>query len=84
MSNNIPCGKCINYHEILKPVKKGGTVSLHKGHCLIRTVYASNKPGNNVYPPKAKTAELPYGRHQIEMVCENEVRPNCSDAKERK
>jgi len=84
MANNIPCGQCANYHALMKPVKKGGTISLKRGHCLIRTIYASNKPGKNIYPPGAKTEEREFGQHKIELVTEAEVRPYCSDAKRRK
>lgn len=82
MSNNIKCGKCVHYNEQRKPLKKGGTKSLHRGHCLIHTVYAKNRPGKNVYPPSAKLEELPFGRHKIELVSEEELRPHCGYAKE--
>jgi hypothetical protein len=84
MANKIPCGKCQKYHEQRKPIRKGGTISLHQGHCLEYTIYASNKPGDHIHPPGAKTEEREFGMHKIELVGEKELRPYCSAAKERK
>ena len=83
MANNVKCKDCSFYHEQRKPLRKGGTKSLQRGHCLAQTVYASNRPDNPVFPPNAKTAELPYGRHQITAVMEDELRPHCPHVKRR-
>lgn len=85
MANTIKCGDCKKYHAIKKPIrsKTGGFKDLHRGHCLARTVYAKNKPGDHVYPPKAVVKDLPFGRHQIVIVHEDEVVPHCIHAKEK-
>lgn len=83
MANNIPCGQCVFYHELRKPKTKGGYRSLHKGHCLDRTIYAKNKPGNIVYPPKAKLEDLPYQQHKIVLVREEQIMEHCTAAKQR-
>ena len=85
MANTLMCGDCVHFNSIKKALRKkeGGIKELAMGHCLIKTVYASNKPGNPVYPPRAKTAELPYGRHNVCVVKSTEIVPGCSDAKRR-
>jgi hypothetical protein len=81
MSNDIKCGQCVLYAEQLKPQPEDRPAkSLHRGHCLDRTIYAVNKPGSPVYPPGAKTAELPNGRHKIAGVREDQLVPNCTAA----
>ena len=85
MSLDIKCKECVHYHEIRKPLKKkeGGSKSVHKGHCLKRTIYASNKPGNPVYPPGAIVQVLPYGRHKINIVNEEQIVVGCIHAAKR-
>jgi len=85
MANQIPCGKCLLYHPLLKPLrrKEGGFKNLKRGHCLDRTIYAKNKPGKPVYPKYAKVKELPFGRHQVVMVKPDEVVPFCTAVKEK-
>ena len=81
MPNTIPCGKCIRYAAQEKPQPKDKPPKqLHRGHCLARTIYAVNKPGKPVYPPGAKTAELPYGRHKIFSVRKTQLVPHCTNA----
>lgn len=84
MANTLKCKKCIHYYAIKKPLrrKEGGFKDLNRGHCLDKTVYAKNKPGKQVYPPKAKVKELPFGRHQIFGVRADQVVENCTAAKE--
>jgi hypothetical protein len=86
MANTLPCGRCALYHPIMKPLRKkeGGFKDLKRGHCLDRTVYASNKPGKPVYPKKAKVRELPFGRHQVALVRVEQVVPHCTAAKEKR
>lgn len=83
MANTVPCGKCLRYYELRKPLRKGGSLSLHRGHCLAKTIYAANKPGDNVYPAGARVEELPYAMHKIKLVEENEIQKNCTDVKEK-
>lgn len=81
MPNTIQCGKCTRYAAQVKPQPGDKPPKpLHRGHCLARTIYAVNKPGNPVYPPGAKTEELPYGRHQIFSVRNAQLVPNCTAA----
>ncbi len=78
MANTHKCGECSLYHALVKPHRDGkGSTDIQKGHCLDRTVYASGKAGNPVYPAKAKTAELPHNRHKIALVRASDVHPNC-------
>lgn len=80
--NNLRCEQCVHYYPVQRRTKKGFK-SLGYGHCLNRTVYASNRPGKPTYPPRSKVAELPYGRHQIALVQKREIVPNCTAAKEK-
>jgi hypothetical protein len=81
MKNKIPHGQCAHYSAQSKPQPGDKPAkSLHRGHCLIGTVYAVNKPGTQNYPLNAKTAELPFGRHQIKSVRENDIDPHCPSA----
>ena len=82
MANTIKCGDCKKYSPAERPIrsKKGGFKKMRNGHCLARTVYASNRVGNPVYPPGAKTAELPGGQHNIVLVREDDIVSHCTDA----
>ena len=77
MPNCKPCGGCLDYWPQEKGVKGGKRHQLPHGYCLDRTIFASNKPGDNVYPPRAKTAELPDGRHIVILVYANQVEATC-------
>ena len=81
MANTLPCNQCVYYFELRKPKERGGYKSLKRGHCLAKTVYAKNKPGNQVYPPNAKVEDLPFQQHKIVMVKENEIILHCLSAK---
>lgn len=83
MANEIQCGNCVHYHPLQKPLPSGGFKKTGYGHCLDRTVYAQNRPGKTTYPPRCKTAELPFGRHQIALVKETETIQQCAKAKMR-
>ena len=85
MSLDIQCQECSHYHELRKPLrrKRGGSKSLRKGHCLKRSVYASNKPGNPIYPPGAVTEERKYAQHKITVVSEDQIVPGCIYANKR-
>lgn len=80
--NTIKCGDCKKYWELkrAKRSKRGGHITLHKGHCLANTIYATNRTGNDVFPPGAKTAELPNGTHKIDIVRETDLKPYCLNA----
>lgn len=77
----FPCSKCAKYWELRKPKRNGdGFTSLNKGYCLARTVFASNKPGDNIYPPGARTATLPNGQHTIVLVRPDSLELTCTNA----
>ena len=81
--NQIKCGECKKYHAMERPKrnKSGGMIPLKKGYCLDRSVFATNRPGNEVIPPGAKTAELEFGRHKPVIVREEQIVPNCTAAR---
>ena len=76
-SNTQPCSACKKYWPLVKGLKKGKKKKLSHGYCLERTVFASNKPGNPVYPPRAKVKELPNGNHKVILVRKSDVKANC-------
>jgi hypothetical protein len=78
MTDENICGACTHYHAILVPTGKGNTRETRQGHCLARTIYAKNKPGNPVFPLGAKTADLPYARHAVVVVRKDQKMPNCT------
>ena len=81
MANTIKCGDCIRYHEMRKPLRSGkGYTRLMRGHCLAKSIYAKDRPGNPVYPPGAKIETLPHNRHQIVVVRDENVESGCTDA----
>jgi hypothetical protein len=71
------CGQCVHFNPIKLPTATGTLRTTHQAHCLAKSTYASNKPGNPVYPPGAKTAELTYAQHQITIVYAEQNEPNC-------
>ena len=81
MANTIKCGQCMFFYELKKPKPKGGMRSLGYGHCLDRTVYAKGKPGNPVYPPGAKVADMPFDQHNVTVVKPMQLVPHCLAAK---
>jgi hypothetical protein len=46
---------------------------------LKKSIFALNKPGHPVYPPKAIVAELPNAVHNLKVVKVNQVEKHCSD-----
>jgi hypothetical protein len=79
MANTKPCGKCGLYHAIVKPHRNNkGVTDTRKGHCLDKTVYAKNKAGSPIYPARAKTADLEFGRHKIVLRRADEIQANCN------
>lgn len=82
MANVVPCKECSLYYAIVKPHRNGkGSTDTKKGHCLDKTIYAKNKAGNPVYPPNAKTADLPHNRHVIVLRRADEVVAHCTAKK---
>lgn len=78
MFNTHPCSECVLYHALIKPHRRGGEAKdTGKGHCLDKTVYAKNRAGNTVYPPRAKLEDLPHARHKIALRSGAEVVPHC-------
>jgi hypothetical protein len=76
-SNNEACGKCDLFWPLEKGLKGGKRKALHHGYCLNTTVFATNKVGEPVYPPRAKTAILPNAQHKVTLMRKDEVNPNC-------
>jgi hypothetical protein len=77
----FPCSKCAKYWELRKPKRNGeGFTPLKKGYCLARTVFASNKPGENIYPPGARMADLPNGQHDVVIVRPDSLELSCTNA----
>jgi len=81
MINTKPCGTCNYYWAIEKGLRGGKRQILLQGYCLDRSVFAENKPGNPVYPPKAKVEFLENAVHKITIVNANEVRQHCGKYK---
>jgi len=52
-TNNKSCGSCKFMWPLQKGMRGGKTASLTRGHCLKRSVFPKNRPGNHVYPPGA-------------------------------
>jgi hypothetical protein len=77
------CGNCTHFHSIRIPTGKGTTRETNQAHCVAKSVYAKNKPGNPVYPPGAKIADLPYAAHKITIVRRDQREPNCMDFKKK-
>lgn len=77
--NRIPCGQCEKYWAIQKGLRGGATTPLTRGHCLARSLYPKNKPGNPVYPPGAKVVELPNNVAKLVVVHENQIVTTCQD-----
>lgn len=75
------CGDCTHFHAIRIPTGNGALRETAQAHCLARTIYAKNKPGNPIYPPGAKTAELPFAQHQVVIVRREQKAPDCMDFK---
>ena len=85
MPNTQACSACLLYHAIIKPHRKGGEPkNLKRGYCLDQTVFASNRPGDPVYPPRAKTAVLPFAQHSVVLRREDEVVGHCNAFKHQK
>jgi hypothetical protein len=81
MPNSQPCGTCTHFWALEKGLRNGKRRTLVQGYCLDQSVFAENKPGNPVYPPKAKIAFLENAMHKVTIVNANEVRQHCGKHK---
>lgn len=82
MPNTIKCGQCALYAEQLKPQPGNKPAkSLHRGHCLNRTIYAVKKHRKQEFPPGAQTAIRRFNQHKIVSVREDAMVPHCTAAK---
>ena len=77
MADEQICGECLRYYPITVPTGKGSSKETSRGHCLAKSVYAKNKPGNPVYPPGAKIADLVHNQHKIVVVRKDQKSPEC-------
>lgn len=77
--NTKPCGMCEGFFAIEKGLKDGNRKELKHGYCLKKSIFANNKAGKPVLPPRAKTAELPQGVHKLKIVRINQVIPTCNE-----
>jgi hypothetical protein len=79
----LKCGDCIYYSAQTKPIKSGGRIDLKRGYCLKHSTFATNRPDSSSIPPGAISKELPFGRHDIQLVRNTEIKLNCPDGKSR-
>jgi hypothetical protein len=77
--NNKPCGLCEGFFALEKGLQDGRRKELKHGYCLKRSIFANNKVGNPILPPRAKTAELPQAMHKLKIVRVNEIVPTCNE-----
>jgi len=77
--NNKPCGMCEGFFAIERGLKGGKRKDLKHGYCLKKSLFASNKAGNPIFPPRAKTAELLNAMHKLKIVRTNQVESMCNE-----
>lgn len=77
--NMKPCGECSAFFPLEKGLKGGHRKPLCHGYCLKKSKFASNKPGDPVYPPRAVVTELPNAVHKLKIVRCNQVEKHCAD-----
>jgi hypothetical protein len=80
MANSIKCGQCEHFWAIQKGVRGGTTIPQSRGHCVINSVYPKNKPGNPVFPPKAKLEDLPGNVARVKIVHKDTLELSCKNA----
>lgn len=78
------CGNCEMYWEIKRATMGGAYKDTGRGHCLARSVYASDVPGNPTYPPKSKQEKLPNNCSQVVVVQAKEIVHDCISFKPQK
>lgn len=84
MSNKLPCGRCEKFWAIMKGNRDGSFTEQTRGHCLDRSIYPKDKPGNPVFPPGAKIEELPNNVAKIHVVHKDQVETSCNAATEKR
>jgi len=85
MANTKTCDACALYYALVKYHRRNGNAKeTERGYCLAQTVFAKNRAGNPVYPPHAKTAELPDARHITVIRRKAEIVPHCTAFKPKK
>jgi hypothetical protein len=72
-----PCGTCKHYWALRRAQKSGTPRKLKNGPCLKRSVYPKSRAKDQVYPPRAKFADLPNMTAEVYMVNEAEVISTC-------
>jgi len=82
-ANKKPCGTCKFMWPLQKGMRGGKTSSLTRGHCLKRSVFPKNRPGNHVYPPGAIVKDTPNNTIQPYIVRTDEVVEHCTTHEER-
>jgi len=69
------------------PLKKGkrggGTVDLSRGHCLKKTIFPKDRPGDLVYPPGAIIKDTKNDMIIPFLVRNDQIVPHCTDHQEK-
>jgi len=81
--NTKPCGTCTNYSAMEQGLRGGKRRILTQGYCLVHSIFAKNKPGNPVYPPRAKVQDLENAVHKLTIVSAYDVKKYCEAYKEK-
>jgi len=84
MSNKLKCGDCENFWPIMKGTRDGSFIPQTRGHCLARSVYPKDKPGEHVFPPGARIKELPNNVAKVVVVHRNQVETSCNHANKKR
>lgn len=81
---NENCGSCEMYWEVKRATTGGLFKDTGRGHCLARSIYASNAPGKPTYPPKGQLEATPDRCSKVVVVQSKETVPGCISFKPRK
>ena len=81
---NENCGNCEMYWEIKRATTGGAFKDTGRGHCLAKSIYASNAPGKPIYPPKGKLEETLDRCSKVVVVQAKEIVVGCITFKPRK
>jgi hypothetical protein len=73
------CKGCKFYWPLKKRLKDGKIKALNRGHCLKRSIFPQNKPGNPVYPPDAIIADTAHNLTKAFIVKDTDIVTSCSD-----
>jgi hypothetical protein len=77
--NTKPCGECLSFFALEKGLHGGTKRLLSHGYCLKKSVFAANKPGNPVYPPRSCVQDLPNAVHKLKIVKSNQLEKTCNE-----